>query len=301
LSVTNSLIQVENSVYLNLRAYLFGAFSYSGENLALIANIVDYKGSDPSSTYTVSEAYPIDDSYLWTQNTLTYYYNGSQTEGYVLTNTSWYSDPIFGLDSLFYLNFVDADAYFMVYETLYGNDGLDAWGAAEYNLQTGMIADIAGEVSYADKLIFGANTAYDMQLQSYVNPLAPTKMPTAMPTTSTPTESPSAPTAPPTFAPSVTPGYPTTPPTERPTTAPTASPTLAPTMEPTTAAPSVTPGYPTTSPTERPTAAPTAPPTHAPTMKPSTAAPSVTPGYPTMNPTVEPFFKGTPRPLNKAI
>ncbi len=217
LSVTNSLIKSGSTIILNMRAYLAGAYSYSGDNLAIIANIVDYTGEQPSVAYTPMETYPVGDSYLWTTNKLVYYYNSEQTQGSINTNTSWYSHPVFSLTSLLNVSFVEQDAYFMIYETLNGAIGLDAWAAADYDLMTGMIADIGGEVSYAETLIFGANTAYDMQLQDYH---APTISPTVMPTY-TLTISPSVA---PTVAPTSISASPTVAPTRIPTRTPTAAP-----------------------------------------------------------------------------
>eukprot|EP01033_Poteriospumella_lacustris_P012048 gene12048-8604_t len=262
-SVTESLVALGNETLASVRAY--AAIDVPTDDAAtgsIVVNVADYD-SAALPPIAPDAAYPVEGSVLWTGNSLTWSGDASLGLGQLSTQTFFDAAEQFYLRSNFNASFANGDAYFSVDERLEGADGLSAWARAAYDLSSGMLANMGGEVYYADDLLFGANTAYDLQLQDAANPnansAAPTSMPTAAPTavgtTAAPTAAPTAavsavPTAAPTAGVSAVP-------TAAGSDAPTASPTQTPTASPTVAAT----GVPTAAPTVAPTAAPSAAPT----------------------------------------
>lgn len=151
-------------MYANVRAYLSSNIESSGDYGILIVNIVDYNGDSVGPLYP-TDSYPVANSVFWTGNNLLWYYYGDITAGSLNTNTSVSAASLFTVKGLFNLSFVEDSANFMLRQTMNGADGVYSSGRAQYDMATGMLADIGGEVYYEDKLLFGYNTAYDLQLQ----------------------------------------------------------------------------------------------------------------------------------------
>ena len=227
-SITDSLVKVDDTVYANVRAYLSSDIPAGGENGMLEVRIADYSGSSGYGSLYPQEDYPVSSSVFWTSNALMWYYDGTLAGGTLYSNSSDSDTSLFTVKSRYNMSLSADSANFYLSQTMNGAAGVDSTARATYDMATGMLADIGGEVYYANKLLFGYNTNYDLQLQDGTNPdytSSPTVAPTA---TVHPSRSPTA-------RPSV-PGatnFPTVVPTRAPTTGgqtslPTAKPTAAP-------------------------------------------------------------------------
>eukprot|EP01034_Spumella_vulgaris_P021434 gene21434-27465_t len=274
LSITDSLVELNNVVYANVRGYFSVDTDSSGKNGLAIVNLVDYN-ENQQSAMAVGETYPTANSELWSQNVLSWYYVDPElTGGYLYTNTSLQAASLFTAYSKLNVSLYADSATFLLRQTLNGEDGVLASAAATYDMSSGMIAELSADVNYQDKLLFGFNTNYDAQTETIDNStpgpsVAPSVAPSAVPSVA-PSASPSTvlPSVSPTVQPTLLPGQ-TYAPSEAPTMTPTA-PTVAPSVQPS-AVPTLLPsGVPSL--TTAPSVLPSRAPTIAPSVAPTTAA-----------------------------
>jgi hypothetical protein len=307
MSVTNSLFEVGNVTYASIRAYLASDIPFLSnptEGEIIVKGAYYYGTSDIGPVYP-AQVYPSQNGHtvFWTDNDLSWKGDADLGYGFLLMNTSIVETPLFSVRSEFNASFVETNAYFMLEQTMNNIDGVDMWARADYDMESGMMANMGGEFYYENKLYFGANTAYDLQLKTIDNPnfsFPPTYSPTQSPIVSS-----ASPTNFPVWAPSLTPSFaPSVMASVVPTLAPTDSqlPTLSPSELPTVSpslAPSLVPGQ-TFSPTYQLTLSPSVAPTPTPSASPTiTTSPTVSPtAVPTREPTWSPTAIPTASPTS---
>ena len=222
MSVTNSLLNVNGIVYLNMRGFFKGIFTPSGERTDMIGNVVLYNGAQPSIDYKPTDVYPTDNALLYTNNRFDYSLkNDEEFHIGISTNNEILSSPLFCVRTMFNVSTADQNAFIMFYDSILGQDGLDTWAEADYDMSTGMLTSMSGEVKYADAVIMKSAMSFDLNMPApTVKPtFNPTLKPTVKPTVKVPTA--------PTLNPTAVPKQPTFPPTTRPTATPTIAPTKA--------------------------------------------------------------------------
>lgn len=156
----------------------------------MTCNFADYNGAFIKE-YSPDNPYPIQNTYLWTENEMSWGYDKNQMFGMLSTNSYWEEKPEFILEASLNVSFEASKAQFFLINNFEGQNTLLIYATSDYDTTSGMINEMGGKIYYQDNLIIGINSDYDLQLQNYENPYYPTR----------------APTTPPTFQPTVAPSY----------------------------------------------------------------------------------------------
>lgn len=98
ISITNSLLKVNDDVYVNARGYLSSLWEDDGQNASVVVRMVNYKDEQPSQTIKPTEAYPETNAIFATVTKLQSTYNPQEHVHYQLqTQNALHSKPLLDL------------------------------------------------------------------------------------------------------------------------------------------------------------------------------------------------------------